>query len=71
MKAIATDAGGALLDETKGVLLPFVFKSKDLAEEFLLACERVGTNLYAGMLHSDLKGLFDLWFDAFKRPSAA
>lgn len=68
MKAISTEAGGAILDDGKGWILSLSFDLQDVAQSFLDACERGGVCLYAGMPHSELKALFDLWFDAWKRP---
>ncbi len=68
MKAISTEAGGAIFDDAKGWILPLSFDSQEVAQSFLDACERVGVCIYAGMPHSDLKSMFDLWFDGWKRP---
>lgn len=70
MKAITIESGGAIIDDAKGCILPFVFESQAIAQSFLDACERVGVCLYAGMPYSDMKSLFGLWFDAWKRDAA-
>lgn len=71
MRVIATEVGASIYDERKGQYLPFNFPSCGLAEAFLAAAERTGSSLYAGMPHSDMRNLFAVWHDAYKRDWAS
>jgi len=42
-------------------LLPLVFESKRIAEQFLTACERAGCSLYPDVPAVDMSQLFRLW----------
>lgn len=76
LDAIQIESGRGAILATKGsnehvagmVLLPFVFSSQGVAQQFLSACERSGVNLWPGMSHDELSKLFRLWHDSFKRP---
>lgn len=51
------------------IALPVIFASKDLAQGFLSASERAGVSLYPEMGYTAMRQLFNLWYDAWKRPS--
>lgn len=50
------------------VALPYVFRTSDLAQGFLSACERTGVSLFPDMGYNSMRQLFELWHDSFKRP---
>lgn len=51
------------------IALPMVFDSHELAIQFLSACERTGVELYPAMAYSEMRKLFALWHDSYKRPT--
>lgn len=66
-----------LYDEKNKSLLPIVierhntggkvFTACQVADGFLSSCERSGVKLSTSMATSDIKSMFNLWFDAWKR----
>lgn len=53
---------------TQPIALPYVFRTHDLAQGFLAACERTGVPLFPDMGYHAMRQLFELWHDSFKRP---
>lgn len=58
---------GAVIVDSTGHVLPCEFPGAGHAQGFLDACERSGVSLWRDMPRDELRKLYLLWHDAYKR----